>query len=81
MGIRIVFELLEAAGDDRYRAARRVLEEAGAQNVSPAGDGGRLVTAVLPDDADVDAVLDRLRRLEGVGRAEADSLRETFGPM
>jgi hypothetical protein len=80
LGIRIVFEFLGHAEGEEWLRARRVLEEAGAQAISTAaGLPPGTYTAVLPDKADVDGVLDRLRNVPGVGRAEPDAPRETFG--
>ena len=58
-----------------------MLEEAGAESIGiPPTRSPLVVTALLPDDADFDAVLGRLRALDGVGRVDLDAMRETFGP-
>jgi len=77
---RIVFELVGDSKEDALVRAREVLDEAGAEFVSaPTGLPAGIVTAVLPDGTDVDAALARLHGVEGVGRAEVDAPRETFG--
>jgi hypothetical protein len=79
--VRLVLEFLGDASDQRWPPVERALAEAGAQSIgTPSGTPPHLVTAVLPADADVDATVDRLTRLDGVGRAEPDAMRETFGP-
>ena len=76
-----MFELLFTERPDRQWAqVERLLEEVGAQSIRPAaGDPPQLVTALLPEDIDADAVLRRLRAVEGIGRAEVDAIRETSG--
>lgn len=79
--VRLVLEFHGEASDQRWALVQRALEEAGAQSIgTPPTRLPHIVTALLPDDADIDAVLDRLRALDGVGRVELDAPRETFGP-
>lgn len=81
VGTRIVFELLEpaAAASEAWEQVVALLSEADAQHVQPSEDGPPyLVTAVLGDDADVPTALQRLREMDGVGRADEDAWREMF---
>ncbi len=81
MVTRIVFELLESvsAAPEVWERAEALLRDCGAEHVRPPqAELPTVATAVLPDGADVDAVLDRLRALDGVGRAEPEAWRGTL---
>jgi hypothetical protein len=79
--VRIVLEFFGDASDPRWPRVQEVLQQAGAQSIgTPSGTPPFLVTALVPDGADVDALLQRLTSLDGVGRAEPDALQQTFDP-
>lgn len=81
MGQRIVFEF-SAPPETRDAAWRRVcetLEAHGASHVRPPEEPlPEIATAVLPSDVQPEPVLEELRSLEGVGRAEIDAARGTY---
>jgi len=80
--VRLVLEFLGDASDPRWPHVQQLLEEAGAKSIGiPPTRSPHIVTALLPDDADVDAVIGRLKTADGVGRVELDAMRETFGPL
>lgn len=79
--VRIVLEFLGDASDPRWSRVQEVLQAAGAQSIgTPTGQPPFLVTALVPDGADVDALLQQLTSLDGVGRAEPDAFQQTFDP-
>jgi hypothetical protein len=79
--VRLVLEFLGDASDQRWPLVQQTLEEAGAQSIRiPPNRSPLLVTALLPDDADLGAVIGRLEALDGVGRVERDAFQEAFGP-
>lgn len=79
MGTRIVFEFVvsvqfEAEAWDQVVA---FLEDQQAKYIgSPEGEPPYVITAVLPEEIDVQGVLKQLRRMKGVGRAEEDARRD-----
>lgn len=78
MGRRIVFEFSPAPAehDACWERVRRTLETHGATNVrAPRDPLPGIATAVLPDDTDLEPVLQELRSTEGVGRVEEDAPR------
>ena len=76
MGQRIVYELL-GNDPDSWTEVRRTLQQHGASHIAePQAPGTATLTAVLPDDADPEEVLDQLRALPTVGRAEIDAWRD-----
>lgn len=79
--VPVVLEFLGEATDERWPGVQRTLEAAGAQSIGlPPTRSPLLVRALIPDDADVDALLARLRALDGVGRVDVDAPRGTYGP-
>jgi hypothetical protein len=78
VGKRIVFEFLLSSDShlDTWQRVSGFLESLGATHVQrPIGQPPHLLTAVLPDDADLEDVLCRLRSIPGVGRADEDAWR------
>jgi hypothetical protein len=79
--VRLVLEFLGDASDPRWPLVQQTLEEAGAQLIRiPPTRSPLLVTALLPDDADVETIIGRLQALDGVGLVELDAMRESFRP-
>jgi hypothetical protein len=77
--VRLVLEFHGDASDPRWLLVQQTLEEAGARSIGiPPSQLPHVVTALLPDDADVGALMRRLRAADGVGRVELDAMRETF---
>lgn len=81
MGKRIVFEFLVSPERDpsKWERVSELLDLAGATFVRiPSGEPPYVLTAVLPDETDLEDFLDRLRTVEGVGRADEDAWRVAF---
>jgi hypothetical protein len=81
MGKRIVFEYLVLIHEDsaNWLQAKELLKSFGAENISqPTGQPPYIVTAILPDEANLEEMLVQLRNIEHVGRADEDTWRTTF---
>lgn len=81
MGQRIVFELL-ISPESEPRDWERVEDFLASERIvlldTPSGTPPFYLRAVLPEQADPDSLLQRLRSLDGVGRADIDAWREAF---
>lgn len=81
MGKRIVFEFLVSYEryPSKWKRVSELLDSAGATFVkTPSGEPPYVLTAVLPDETNLEDFLNRLRVVEGVGRADEDAWREAF---
>ncbi len=78
MSSRIVFEFCQRP-DQAWERVRAFHAQSGARLLSePVGDPPYLLVAVLPPDVAPTPFLERLRLLEGIGRADIDAPREAF---
>ncbi len=81
VGSRIVFEFCQHPHESRtgWGKVKALFAESGARLISePTGKPPYLLVVVIPQSSAVKPFLERLRQLEGVGRADIDALREAF---
>jgi hypothetical protein len=79
MSGRIVFEFVDPSGPQgaRWAHIEEFLHAEGAEPLDkPSGEGASVIRAVVPEGSDPKQLISRLQRLDGVGRADVDALRE-----
>lgn len=76
---RIVFEFMKDLNNEPEkwkRVEKAILDSGGTHLSRPSGPPPIIITAVFPDEATARKIIEVLRTLEGVGRADLDAMRE-----
>ncbi len=79
MGRRIIFEFLPSpqVEPENWEAVKEFLTTWKVDNIKqPIGLSPYVISAIFPDEGDIEQFLEELKAMEGIGRAELDPWRD-----